>query len=78
MILVQEKPPRKAVLDGEVSQPEVRMEESAELGVRVRAHILKMLVPIGGKLTYRLLLKWTLWSSTTGWTVARTGSMELR
>ena len=78
MILVQEKPPRKAVLDGEVSQPEQLTEESAELGVRVRVHTLKMLVPIGGKLTYSLLSKWILLSSTTGWTVARTDSMELR
>ena len=43
--------PRKAVLAGEVFQPEVLMEESVEPGARVRAHILKMLVPIGGWLT---------------------------
>ena len=43
--------PRKAVLAGEVFQPEVLMEESVEPGARGRAHTLKMLVLIGGWLT---------------------------
>ena len=50
-ILIKEKRQHKAVLAGMVFLPEVLMEASVEPGTRVRAHTLKMLVPIGGWLT---------------------------